>query len=219
MALTHFLSEELEGYISGYRSQIVSFTSGASITYIFLELLPEFNRIASESTDLIFLFPLIGFSSIHLLEKYIAKSGFEQEKMRKDYGEVHSTFLFLYYGAIGYLIASLVAESTVTGLLFYLPIILHVAVSSFSVTELHEEFVNRKSVKLAVSAAPVLGVALHNFDLVTSQHFEPVFGTVIGMFFYVAIRDSMPEGDRGKPVEYIIGAALYLAVILFANSF
>lgn len=218
MAAVHFLGEELEGVISGYREEIVSFSSGASITYIFVQLMPEFHRIASESSELIFAFPLIGFSSIHLLEKYIAKSGLDQEKMREEYGEIHSAFLFLYHGAIGYLIASLLAESAVTGLLFFLPIIMHVAVSSFSVTELHETFVKRKAVKTAITVAPLIGVLLHNLGTVADQHFNPLFGTVIGMFFYVVIRDSIPREDRGKPKEYIAGMIIYLAVILAANT-
>jgi hypothetical protein len=218
MAAVHFLGEELEGFISGYREEIVSFSSGVSISYIFVQLMPEFHRIALESTELIIVFPLLGFSSIHLLEKYIAKSGLEHEEMRKDYGEIHSAFLFLYHGAIGYLIASLLAESAVTGLLFFLPIILHVAVSSFSVTELHESFVRRRTVKYGITLAPLLGVLIHSMNVIADQHFNPVFGTVIGMFFYIVVRDSIPRDDRGRPKEYIAGMIVYLAVILAANT-
>jgi hypothetical protein len=218
MAAVHFLGEELEGFISGYREQIVSFSSGASITYIFVQLMPEFHRIAAESTELIFVFPLLGFSSVHLLEKYVAKSGLDDEEMRKEYGEIHSAFLFMYHGAIGYLIASLLAESAVSGLLFFLPIILHVAVSSFSVTELHESFVRRKTVKYAITVAPLLGVLIHNLGTVAEHHFNPVFGTVIGMFFYIVIRDSIPRDERGQPKEYIAGMIIYLAVILAATT-
>jgi hypothetical protein len=217
IGLVHFLGEDLKEHIGGYREQVVSFSSGVSISYIFVQLLPEFHRIALESTELIFVFPLIGFSSIHLLEKYIAKSGVEDKEMREEYGEIHSAFLFLYSGAIGYLIASLLAESAVSGFLFFLPIIMHVAVSSFSVTELHEKFVRRKAVKLGIALAPVLGALVHGLGYLADRHFNLVFGTVIGMFFYIVIRDSIPKEDRGKPVEYSAGVLFYLAVILIAN--
>lgn len=218
MAVVHFLGEELEEYIGSHKDRIVSFSSGVSITYIFVQLLPEFHRIASQSTEFIFIFPLLGFSSIHLLEKYVAKAGFGEKEMRRDYGEIHSTFLFLYYGAIGYLVASLLAESAITGLLFFLPIILHVAISSFSITELHESFSQKRAVKIAISIAPIVGVLLHNIGNISTQHFNPVFGLVVGMFFYVVIRDSMPEQDKGQPLEYVLGAAIYLAIILAANA-
>ena len=218
MAAVHFLGEELEGLISGYRDEVVSFSSGASITYIFVQLMPEFHRIMTEVSELIFIFPLLGFSSIHLVEKYVAKSNIEGEQMRRDYAEIHSAFIFLYSGAIGYLIASLIAENAVSGLLFFLPIIMHVAVSSFSVTELHEKFARRNSVKYVVSLAPILGVLIHRTGLLTRGQFNLVFGTVIGMFFYIVIRDSIPEGNKGKPAEYTAGMLIYLIVILIANT-
>ena len=218
ISVVHFLGEELEEYISGYREEIVSFSSGASITYIFGQLMPEFHRIAVESTDLIFLLPLFGFSSIHLLEKFVARSGLEQEKIRKDYVEIHSVFLFLYNGAIGYLIASLITESAVSGLLFFLPIILHVGVSSFSTTELHESFSRKTSVKFIISIAPLIGALAHNLGSFADQHFHLLFGTVIGMFFYVVIRDSIPGDEQGRPTEYLAGTLIYLAVILVANT-
>lgn len=218
MGITHFLSEELEEHMSGYRERVISFSAGASITYIFVQLMPEFHRIARESSELIFIFPLAGFSSIHLIEKYIAQSGLEDEKMREEYGEVHSIFLFLYSGAIGYLIASLIAESTVTGLLFFIPILLHVAVSSLSLTELHEKFSQKITVKLAISIAPILGVLTYQLGSITENYFNPVFGTVIGMFFYVVIRDSIPRNDRGQPLEYVLGALIYLTIIIALNT-
>ena len=218
LAAVHFLSEELEEHIRVRRDQVVSFSSGVSITYIFVQLLPEFNQIALESSELVFIFPLLGFSSIHLLEKYVAKAGLGEKEMRKDYGEIHSAFLFFYHGAIGYLIASLLVESTISGLLFFIPVVLHIAVSSFSMTELHESFFQKKTVKIGISIAPVIGVLLHQFGNISTQHFNPVFGTVVGMFFYVVIRDSMPDQDRGQPLEYIIGAIAYLAIILAANT-
>lgn len=218
MGVVHFLAEELEEHISGYRERIVSFSAGASITYIFVQLMPEFHRIAQESTELIFIFPLAGFSSIHLIEKYIARSGREEEKMREEYGEVHSAFLFIYSGAIGYLIASLIAESAVSGLLFFAPIILHVVVSSLSVTELHQNFAQKRVVKLAISAAPLLGVLAYSAVPIAENYFNPLFGTVIGMFFYVVVRDSIPRDDQGQPVEYVLGAVIYLAIILAANT-
>jgi uncharacterized membrane protein YiaA len=218
IGIVHFLGEELEGLMSGYREEVVSFSSGASITYIFVQLMPEFHRIAAEASETIFIFPLLGFSSIHVVEKYLAKSSIEGEQMKRDYAEIHSAFIFLYSGAIGYLIASLIAENAVSGLLFFLPIIMHVAVSSFSVTELHEKFSRKTSVKYTVSLAPILGVLSHRTGLLTKGQFNPVFGTVIGMFFYIVIRDSIPDGDKGKPVEYATGMLIYLVVILSANT-
>lgn len=218
LALVHLLGERVEGSISDYRESVLSFSTGASITYIFVQLLPEFHSVTLDSSEFIFVFPLLGFSGIHLAEKYIAKSGISPEDMRRDYAEIHSAFLFFYHGTIGYLVASLLGQSTVSGVLFFLPIIMHTAVSSLSVSELHEDFSDNNWVKTLLALAPLIGVQAHVFGLIDSAIFNTVFGTAIGMFFYVVIRDSIPEDDRGKPLEYLLGAGIYLAIILAANT-
>jgi len=217
LALVHFLAEELEDFTQGYQEQIISFASGVSITYIFVELIPEFASMVDGATKMAFVPALLGFSSIHLAEKYFSRKGYSQEVVRERYGEVHSAFLFLYHTAIGFLIASLVTESAVSGLLFFLPMILHVAVSSFSMSELHEDIARKPVVKLTISAAPLLGYILHNYRVLSPGLFPQLFGLVIGMFIYVVVRDSIPRGEEGKPVEYVLGLASYLAVIVLAS--
>jgi hypothetical protein len=219
ISLVHFMGEELEEYFSGFHERLVSFGTGVSVSYIFLRLLPEFQNIASAATDLIFLAPLAGFSSIHLAEKYVSKHEKDVEEIKEDFKEIHSVFLFVYYSSIGFLLASLVSREPVSGMLFFVPIIFHSAISSLSLTELHDEASRRLPVKLAVSLAPILGALLHRSEFIGEAAFETVFGTVIGMFVYVVIRDSIPRGDRGLPLEYAAGALFYIAVIFAAGGF
>lgn len=218
MAAIHFLAEELEELMSTHQERLISFTSGVSITYIFVQLLPEFQKIASETSDIIFIAPLLGFSSIHLAEKYVAKKEYSKELLVRRYGEIHSVFLFFYHGLIGFLVASLLGESTASGTLFFIPIMLHIGVSSFSLSELHEDIARDLKVKLAISGAPILGVLTHNFGIISEGFFQPLFGLVLGMFTYVVIRDGIPQGDGGKPVEYVLGLIIYLLIILAVNA-
>lgn len=214
LAVVHFFGEEIDEVTGNYREMVISFATGVSITYVFLQLLPDFHSIVAGADKTVFLFPLFGFSAIHLAEKYVAKTGASREVMKKRYKEIHSVFLFIYHGAIGFLITVLLAESITSGLLFFLPILFHSAVSSFSLSELHEDVVRLPAVKVAISAAPLLGVLLHQTGFMSSNLLNPVFGIVIGMFVYVVIRDAIPEGDKGKPKGYILGLLSYLAIIL-----
>jgi hypothetical protein len=218
LALVHFLGEEIEEYIEGYKEELVSFGSGVSITYIFMQLLPEFHGIVSESSILIFIFPLLGFSSIHLLEKYIALSDVSGEKMRKEYSELHTSFIFFYHVVLGYLVSSLVRGDKASVLLFFIPLVLHLAVSSISVSELHEKITRNTSLKILISAAPVIGVAVQMLGYAGENLFNPGFGTVIGVFFYITVRDSIPSGEKGKPLEYLAGMLIYLVIILIAQT-
>lgn len=69
----------------------------------------------------------------------------------------------------------------------------------------------------AIALAPVIGVTLHNLNAVVRNQFTPVFGLVIGMFFYITIRDLIPSGAEGKPLEYFLGTFTYLSIIIAAN--
>lgn len=208
------MGEELEEYAGGHKEKIISLASGVSVAYIFAQLLPEYQRIASETSELLFVAPLLGFSSIHVSEKIIAKKGLSQKKLKQDYSDIHSAFLLFYHGAIGFLMASLISSNTSSGILFFIPILLHSAVSSFSFSELHEDISQRLGVKLTVSLAPIFGVIMHSTGFLTELVFNPVFGVVTGMFIYVVIRDSIPSGKEGRPLEYVLGGLIYLLVII-----
>jgi hypothetical protein len=216
-ALVHFLGEEIDECISGYKERIVSFGAGVSITYIFMQLLPEFNRLTTPRIS--FIFPLAGFSVLHLSEKHLAQEDIEKKKLARDYGEIHSLFLFIYSAAIGYLVAFLVSENLVSGVLFFIPILIHVAVSSFSLSELHQNFVERPLVKISISASPLLGVTAYGYGILPGYVFQAVFGLVVGMFIYVVVRDSIPRGEKGKPFEYLAGVLIYLVLILILKTF
>lgn len=217
LSVFHLLGEEFEELISGYKQSIVSFGAGTSIAYIFLQLLPEFHRNVSTLNNLFFIFPLIGFSLIHLMEKCAATSELSREKIKRDYGEIHSGFILIYNGALGYLIASLADKSVYSATLFFLPILLHVLVSSISVSELHEEVFQNIFVKMSISFAPIIGLAVYKIGVLDFQHFVGILGVVAGMFTYIVIRDSIPKDGDGRPIEYVAGALVYTAVIIVST--
>lgn len=213
MATLHFMGEELDDYLEGHKEQIVSFGAGVSITYIFLSLFPEYLRISTGHNSLL-IFPLLGFSGIHIAEKYIDKSSLSRVEASREYGEIHSAFLFIYHGTIGYLLASLISQDAVSGLLFFVPIVMHVTVSSLSLSELHENFHEKSWIKILVSLSPLLGVALQKSSIISMGIFNTIFGVITGMFTYIVIRDSIPRGKRGRPEEYLAGTVLFIGLIL-----
>jgi len=177
-----------------------------------MQLIPEFQSLAGSSKT-IFVFPLAGFAGIHLAEKHLAKEGLEHEKVREEFKELHSGFLFLYHGSIGFLLTSIFTETFLSGLLFYMPILLHTTVSSLSFSELHEEATQRLPIKILISISPIIGSLFYFSQILTSQMFGILFGIVSGMFMYVVIRDSIPRGRLGKPFSFAIGMTLYIVLI------
>lgn len=214
LAALHFLGEELDEVTAPHKERITSFTTGVMVAYVFLQLLPEHHRIVTQIGDTGFIFALAGFSSIHIAEKYISLSDYSGQQMRKKYKELHSVFLFLYHGAIGTLIAALLSQDVLTGTLFFIPIALHTAISSFSLTELHEDALDNPVVKTGISLAPLMGAAAYLYNIIVSTGFQVLLGVVTGMFIYVVLRDAIPDKGAGKPWAYLAGTLFYGAVIL-----
>jgi len=211
LSIVHFLGEELDKWTSSHELRVISFTTGITVTYVFLHLLPQFHQLTLNAADSIFIFPLIGFSSFYLAEQYVEKTR-TGDKIWEDYKEIHSTFFFVYHTALGMLVAYFLTEPELSSTLFFLPILLHTGVSSFSLSELNEDIVDNIFIKIIISGAPLLGVFLYRSSLVYPSNFLAIFGAVTGMFFYIAISDGLPEDSDTCLYSYMIGTLLYLGI-------
>ncbi|MBI2658951.1 hypothetical protein HYX05_02505 [Candidatus Woesearchaeota archaeon] len=66
----HVFSEKIRK-----NAKLISFSAGVAISYIILNLLPEISTYALIDGKRIFLYALLGFVSLNLIEQYIYKSG------------------------------------------------------------------------------------------------------------------------------------------------
>ena len=71
LGVTHFWNEKIQIRQEYVRIRFISFIAGTSVTYVFLNLLPEVYRGFELFDQLIFISLLAGFSVAHLIEKYI----------------------------------------------------------------------------------------------------------------------------------------------------
>lgn len=214
LTITHFLGEELDDLTLPHQAQITAFATGVTVTYVFLTLLPETQNGIQYLGNMAFFFVLLGFSTFHLTKKFIVTHSKSPMEIRHEFKELHTLFFFLYYIAIGILLQLITTNRTVDGLLFFIPIFLHTAVSSLSLTELHEDVLNRLSVKLAVSLAPLFGVGIASANIISIPLFYVILGTVTGMFLYTVIHDALPSDGEGAPHAYLLGTVLYAGLIV-----
>lgn len=214
LAIVHFLGEELDAATLVHQERITAFATGITVTYLFLELLPEHYKGVTVLSEFTFLFGLAGFSLIHVAERHIQTHHTSPETARKEYKELHTAFLFFYHVALGALLHILTTASLLTGTLFFLPVLLHTMVSSLSLTELHEAILDRATVKAGVAASPLLGVAIAATGLITMPVFHAVLGTVTGMFLYTVIHDALPRQGGGHVAYYLLGTAVYGGIIV-----
>lgn len=215
LVFIHYFGDRLNDTAFAHQEKITSLSAGVTITYVFLQLLPEHHKGLEFLGEFGSLTVLAGFTAIHLTEKWVYQHEKTTEEIRNDFRELHSVFLFLYYFALGLLIHELVQASVLEGTLFFIPVMFHTAISSFSLIELDEELLNSGLVKELITIAALLGVGAASFLNIGPNTFHIILGSVTGMFLYVVVHDSMPENDDGKPIYFITGMLLYTAIVAY----
>jgi len=207
----HFFGEEIDERISTDNLLLASFSAGLTIAYFFLSMLPKISA-ASHVIEYEFLYALAGFSMFYVVEEFIYERDSHLSEIKKDFKELHSVFIFGYHFAIGLVLYFLLGEAVNEALLFFFPVMIHTAVNSLAIKEMHEEMLDKISVKLVASFSAVLGVAVAHFFQLSQTFSYSVFGVIGGMFLYVVVHDALsPESER--PLGFILGAAVFVLIV------
>jgi zinc transporter ZupT len=214
LSAVHIFGEDIvNSYKKHDRHKILSFAAGISITYLFLQFLPELYIGVEVVNKVIFVYVLLGFILLHLREKYIYQH-LESERLLYELKEAHSIAFFVYHFLLGIVVVQVIKINLVQGLLFYIPILLHAGVSNVALSELHYHIKEKFNVRLLLSLAPFSGVLVGLLVNISSFVHYMLLGFVAGALIYVIIRDILPE-DRSGYVEYfIIGSILYALIII-----
>lgn len=213
LALVHYFGEHINDTIADTRHHIGSFSAGVTITYIFLVLFPEMTQGTRYYGDFAFIFALIGFTAIRLIEHWVVTHERDLEEIRTDYREIHSVFLFIYNIVIGMVFYSITTTSILEGMLFFVPVLLHTAVSSISLKELDEDILEIPIVEIGVSLAFLIGVGVAYLFTPGSQVFHILLSLVTGTFLYLIIHDGLTT-QNSAPVSYTAGIVLYALFIV-----
>ena len=73
IGLAQYYSKRFSKYCQPFYTEILSFSAGISVTYIFLDMFPHFTQRAAGLSEFLFFSVFFGFVLIHLIEKHIYK--------------------------------------------------------------------------------------------------------------------------------------------------
>ena len=135
----HYLSDSIRLLGHGHRMRVASFSAGAYLSYLVLDLLPSLFQDGTSPARLSLVFVLAGFSFFHLLEKALWRHRTKSvEDLRRELKEAHSAAFFLYHFILGILLVSIISTAGLrAGVLFFIPLLLITAVSSLSLKGIH----------------------------------------------------------------------------------
>jgi hypothetical protein len=195
------------------REKFVSFVAGLSVTYIFLHLFPLVYSGAEYLPRLTFLSMLAGFVVYHLVEKWIYQHA-PREELGKEIEKEHAITLFIYQFSIGIVFISLIRTSIVDGLLYFIPVSLHVIISSLP----HSHHFQKRSVKAFFTSAPFLGSLFALLVAIPDIVNVGLLGLVAGLLLFLEFREVISRKRKGSPLFFLVGAVLYGLLIIGSGA-
>ena len=204
----HIFSEKLRK-----NAKLISFSAGVAISYIILNLFPEISTFALIDGKRIFLYALLGFVSLNLIEQYIYKEVGKLKSPVKYHKNIHVTYFFIYNFLIGAVLTVFASKGLVATLLFFVPFLLYIIAEI-----LPQEFEFKSSTfKVFYSMAPFFGaiVGINYIEFIASV-FGELISFVTGTLLYIVIRESLPSDKAEKPLYFLIGVLFY-ALIIFMS--
>lgn len=212
LAAVHFFNEKIQIHQDYVRIRVISFVAGISVTYVFLNLLPEVYKGFELVDRLIFISLLGGFTAAHLTEKYVYQHSAPQT-LREDLGGLHSLAFFLYHFFIGVILVDLSKSSSLDSVLFFLPVLFYSAVGLLSLEKIHPKIWERPAVKFILSLSTLAGVLFADAFLGIQPIFSLLFSFIVGVFLYVALIDFVPKETRGRPAYFALGVLIYTLIL------
>ena len=219
LGIVHYLGEGLKIPEGTKHYRIISFAAGISIGYLFLDLLPHTYKAATHLQSSVFLFLLLGFSTVHLVEKYFYQHG-KKTELYHNFKVVHSATFFLYYFLVGSVLVELTQDSILEGALFAFPVMFHAGLSSASLSEIHGHFSPNTKEKILLSLAAPAGVLLTFIAPLPLTMHNITISTIAGILLYVFVKEFLPEREKGQPIFFILGLIFfYIALTLIRLLF
>ncbi len=213
LAIVHFFSEKINIQNKIWHTRAVSFVAGIVVTYAFLSLLPETYEAYEKLDRLIFTFIVLGFTAVHVTEKYLYNHLEKGKILSHSLKEVHSIAFFIYYLLLGTILVDLSKRGFVQMTLFYIPILFYGAVGIVSLDKINKKFTHISPIRFALSTATIIGVLIADFLLKTGIVFDAIFALVVGAFIYVALIDFVPREKKGEPAFFVLGVLIYTILI------
>ena len=210
LSFSDYLTEHIFSKKLRTNQKLVSFSAGVAISYIVLELFPQIAQSALIDGKKLFLFALLGFVSLNLIEQYVYKEIGRLRNLSSYHRSIHIAYFFVYNFLIGAVLAVFAAKGLKQTLLFFVPFLLYIIAEI-----LPQEFEFKSSIsKVLYSMAPVFGAILGVYSI---GFFASVFGETIsfmtGTLLYIGIRESLPSDRAEKPVYFVIGVLIYTLII------
>jgi len=217
--LINYFSEYYAAHIEKHHTKLISFSAGLFITFIFLDLFPEFFEGFKYIGKSIFLLLLFGFFLFHVTEKFIYQHIKNKRDLMKDLSFFHIIGFFVDHFIIGIaLFLAFQVVDIIIGTLIFIPLMLRVFSSSLSLNHIDEYIKMNPLLMLLIAAAPLFGTAFAYLLQPVHTIFYILLSFILGTLLYIVIRDMLPREEEGSIRFFTLGFIVSLIVLLFVST-
>lgn len=217
IGLAHYASDRLCIICSTIRKQLISLIAGISTVYVFVNLFPEFYKASRPFNPLIFTSVFLGFAIFYLVDKEIYQK-IRHKQVPHDIRLAHGYGLTIYYFVVGIALVKLLSLSTKGGILFFIPIFIYSGLSTLSSHGIHgmhgPHYKSILHLNVIQTISVIVGTLIALFLMIPDFLLIYLIGFVAGILTYIIIRDILPKGKKGEPLFFILGAFIYLVLII-----
>ena len=241
MGLAHILWGKAQMIQVFERRGWISFSAGASVSYVFIHVLPEIGIFQQQITrssghhepvpflnQPLYLVALGGLCLLYMLDSI--ENGFREEGSRKFRRHKYylplltlkSILYFLYNIMIAYIITTRPGQGVINITLITVALTLHFIVVNNGFQEVYGDLFARyvrRPAALGLFLGWILGVLIDLPDVAIAS----VFAFIGGMITYIALKAELPQTRHKAPAFFISGALIYallaLAIPFFGRAY
>lgn len=230
LALVHLFASRLRFLSEIPRSRWLSFSSGVSVAYVFVHVLPDLNeaqKTIQENINVglaflehhVYLLALLGMTVFYGLERVAKRS--RQENRDAGRGDVTSARVFklhmasfsIYNALIGYLLLHREVEGW-SGLLFFtIAMALHFVVNDYGLRENHKKNYDRVG-RWILAAAIMVGWAIGSQTVLSKAAIAVLFAFLAGGIVLNVLKEELPEERESRFFAFALGAGAYAVLLL-----
>lgn len=178
-------------------------------------MLPEIFKGTAFIGNSIFLFAFWGFIAFHIAEKYIFQHVEKSRQRTKDLIILRTTGFFINHFILGVaLVLFFKFGQTVLGYISIIPILFHTVSSSLVIEHLHKRVRETDFGKLMSSGSILFGAIVGWLFNLPQVFYYAAFSFITGMLLYIIVRDTIPKERLGKPIYFLSGVILFLAILI-----
>jgi hypothetical protein len=229
LSLIHLFSYKIKFLQVTPRSIWLSFAGGASVSYIFIYLLPELAVGQELFIDLnfpfldylsnhIYIISLLGLCVFYGLERYIniiKGKNPGKEISRADF-LLHILAFSFYNFMIGYLLLQSEGKSILNSTFFFVAMAFHILVNDYGLNQHHKNLYIHKG-RWILSFSVLLGWVIGFLTSISSFILLSILAFLSGGIILNVLKEELPEDRRSNFWAFLSGVLFFYVILLLAS--